>query len=276
MPTPDWFDLAQEPWIPCREQDGTVTDLGVLHALRRAHALVGLSGDVPTQTFALTRLLLAVLHGALDGPRDLDEWEELWRQEELPVDRIASYLSEHRDRFDLFHPTSPFLQVADLRTAKGETSELSKLIADVPNGVPFFTTRQGGDLSLSYAEAARWLVHCHAYDSSGIKSGAEGDDRVKNGKGYPIGVAWSGLLGGVLLEGATLKQTLLLNLVAADFPVYPRDPQVDRPVWERAPVTAAAQTPSGPAPPGPRGRDPRHTPPPGRAAASGWFPPRVG
>jgi CRISPR system Cascade subunit CasA len=245
------FDLIHEPWVPCRELDGTVVALGLLRTLGRAHELAGLSGDVPTQVFALTRLLLAVLHGALAGPRDLDEWQELWDAEKLPADQIAPYLERYGDRFDLLHPDTPFLQVADLRTAKGELFELSRLVADVPNGVPFFTTRLGGELSLSYAEAARWLVHCHAFDSSGIKSGAVGDKRVKGGRGFPIGVAWSGLLGGVLLEGRSLKETLLLNLMARDFIDYARDPQVDRPAWERNPVTAAEEVEGGRAPTGP-------------------------
>jgi CRISPR system Cascade subunit CasA len=249
--TPTTFDLIDQRWIPCRELDGLVVEAGILRTLGRAHELAGLSGDVPTQTFALTRLLLAVLHGALGGPRDLDGWEELWRAEKLPVEEIAPYLARYSDRFDLLHPTTPFMQVADLRTAKGEVSELSKLIADVPNGTPFFTTRLGGELSLSLAEGARWLVHCHAFDPSGIKSGAVGDPRVKGGRGYPIGVAWSGLLGGVLLEGRTLKETLLLNLLAADFAEHPRDPAVDRPVWERDPVGVTEEVDGGRAPTGP-------------------------
>lgn len=244
-------DLIHQPWTPCRELDGTVVELGILPTLGRAHELAGLSGELPTQVFALTRLLLAVLHGALVGPRDLDEWQHLWDAEKLPVKRIASYLQQHRSRFDLLHPETPFLQVADLRTAKGDTSELTKLVADVPNGVPFFTTRQTSDLSLSYAEAARWVVHCQAFDPSGIKTGAVGDLRVKGGRGYPIGVAWSGLLGGVLLEGRTLKETLLLNLIARDFLDYGRDPKIDRPMWEREPVNAAEEMEGGRAPTGP-------------------------
>ena len=39
----------------------------------------------------------------------------------------------------------------------------------------------------------------------------------------------------MLLEGKTLKETLLLNLRAADF--AKRDPEVDLPVWERTPLT---------------------------------------
>jgi CRISPR system Cascade subunit CasA len=222
-----------------------------LTALERAHQLAALSGDMPTQTFALVRLLLAVLHGALGGPADVDEWEELWRAERLPAERIAGYLDHHGDRFDLFHPAIPFLQVADLHTAKGGSAELAKLVADVPNGVPFFTTRLGEELTLSYAEAARWLVHCHAFDPSGIKSGAVGDSRVKNGKGYPIGVGWSGLLGGVLLEGSTLKETLLLNLIARDFDPYGRAEGTDPPVWERPAVTAAEEQEGGRLPTGP-------------------------
>ena len=251
------FDLVHHAWIPCRERDGVVTELGILGALERAHELVGLSGDVPTQMFALTRLLLAVLHGALDGPRSVEDWDELWAKGELPVPRIASYLAQHRERFDLLHPETPFLQVADLRTAKDETSELSKLIADVPNGVPFFSTREGGDLSLSFAEAARWLLHCHAFDPSGIRSGVIGDKRAKNGKSYPIGVGWSGLLGGLLLEGSTLRETLLLNLVAAEFDGWSRDPR--RSPQPRSWTVGGRQ-------PGPS------TSTPGKAAACAWSP----
>ncbi|GAA5119022.1 type I-E CRISPR-associated protein Cse1/CasA [Pseudonocardia adelaidensis] len=247
------FCVLHAPWIPGRARDGGVTEHSLLDVLCQAHGVVGLSGDLPTQTFAVSRLLLAVLHGAIRGPKDIAEWEELWRAPALPTDAIEAYLAEHHERFDLLHPETPFLQTAELRTTKDETFALDRLIADVPNGVPFFATRRG-ELSLSYAEAARWLVHAQAFDPSGIKSGAVGDERVRNGKGYPIGVAWSGWLGGVLLEGKTLKETLLLNLLASDFGST-RDPEVDIPVWERPPLTVRDESghveqgrePTGPA-----------------------------
>jgi CRISPR system Cascade subunit CasA len=239
------FDLVHEPWLPVRDLQGGSAEYGILHTLGLAHELAGLSGEVPTQTFALTRLLLAVMHGALAGPRDDEEWAELWKAEKLPIATIAAYLATHQARFGLFHPETPFLQVADLHTASGATTGMPTLIADVPNGRKFFTTRLGVDFSLTPAEAARWLVHCQAFDISGIKTGAVGDERVKGGKGYPIGVGWAGLLGCVLVEGATLKETLLLNLIARDFGDYARDPAVDRPAWERVPVTAAEEVPGG-------------------------------
>ncbi len=231
------FSLVDQPWLLVRRADGCLAELSLLEVFRQAHLLTALAGELPTQVFALTRLLLAVLHQGVAGPRDDDHWAQLWTAEALPIDEIGVYLERYRDRFDLYDPVAPFFQVAGLRTAKGEVSELTKLIADVPNGNPFFTMRAGrGTASLTSAEAARWVVHAQAFDLSGIKSGAVGDPRVKVGKGYPIGVAWSGLLGGVLVKGATLKQTLLLNLIARDFPLLAEWASTDVPVWERPPV----------------------------------------
>ena len=129
---------------------------------------------------------------------------------------MIEYLERWRDRFYLFGGRFPFMQVADLRTAKDAVSGLEKLIADVPNGEQFFTTRHGRALAcIPASEAARWLVHAQAYDPSGIRSGAVGDSQVKGGKGYPIGPAWCGHLGLVWLKGQDLDETLVLNLIPA-------------------------------------------------------------
>ena len=236
--------LIDRPWLLARRLDGHVDELSLLDVFREAPRLTTLLGDVPTQIFALTRLLLAVLHRATDGPADIDGWKALWDTPELPVERIARYLDVHRERFDLCHPHTPFLQFADLQTAKGEVAELSKLVADIPNGRPFFSGRLDPDLSLSFGEAARWLVHCHAFDPSGIKSGAMGDPRVKSGKGYPIGTGWSGQLGGLMPEGQTLRETLLLNLVAREFDRLALSAD-DAPAWERPALGAAEDVPAG-------------------------------
>ena len=250
-PDPLAFSLIDQPWLMARTARGSTEELSLTEVFERAQTLTSLVGDVPTQVFASTRLLLAILHSAIDGPRDTGHWLDLWEAQQLPTDKITSYLRKHRSRFDLLHPTTPFFQVSGLRTLKGEMSGLDRLIADVPNGQPFFSTRLGGQLTLNFAEAARWIVHAQAFDPSGIKSGAEGDPRVKGGKGYPIGTGWSGFLGGVLAEGNTLKDTLLLNLIARDYGATARNPSVDRPVWERDPVGPGEEEPGGREPTGP-------------------------
>lgn len=244
------FDLVERPWVLVQRLDGGVTELSLLEVFTRAGELRSVLGEVPTQSFAIMRLLLAILHRAVNGPADAARWAELWEDPGLPVADVSAYLDHFRSRFDLLSTQAPFYQVADLHTARGEYTGLDRLIADVPAGARFFTTRLGSGVDkLSFAEAARWVVHCQAFDPSGIKSGAVDDPRVRNGKGYPIGTGWAGMLGGVLAEGRCLRETLLLNLIPDDF----RGVQTsdgDLPVWERDPTGPKPEFPEGHQPAG--------------------------
>lgn len=239
MNDPPSFSLLDEPWILVRTRTGPVRAVGLRDAVVPNDDVVAIVGEVPTQGFAILRLLLAILHRSVNGPRHIDEWSQLLVDPAALRARVDSYLEPIAHRFDLRHPTAPFYQVAGLRTAKGEHSGLEKLIADVPNGQPQFTTRLGASLErISWAEAARWLVHVHAFDPAGIRSGAVGDPRTRGGRGYPIGPGWSGQIGGVHLEGRNLRETLMLNMAVPAFaglggglaPI-----EADLPPWERDP-----------------------------------------
>ncbi|WP_208881868.1 type I-E CRISPR-associated protein Cse1/CasA [Streptomyces armeniacus] len=236
------FNLVSAPWLPVQCTDGTAEEMSLLDLFAKADGVRRLVGDLPTQEMALLRLLLAVLYDALEGPAEIEDWEDLWLSPD-PFAVVADYLERHRERFDLFHSERPFYQVAGLRTSKGEVAPLSRIVADVPVGDGFFTMRRPGVDRLSYAEAARWLVHTHAYDTSGIKSAMVGDEgRSKAGKVYPLGVGSLGNLGGIFAEGATLRETLLLNLIPFEEAHTRRDSgdgDVDLPVWRRTePLTA--------------------------------------
>jgi len=208
------YNLLDEPWIPVRLVDGTITDVGLLELLRRTTDIADLACELPTQSIAIQRLILAIAY-RVATPHDTRDWVRQW-EDGAPTEQMIEYLERWRDRFYLFGGRFPFMQVADLRTAKDAVSGLEKLIADVPNGEQFFTTRHGRALAcIPASEAARWLVHAQAYDPSGIRSGAVGDSQVKGGKGYPIGPAWCGHLGLVWLKGQDLDETLVLNLIPA-------------------------------------------------------------
>jgi len=209
------FNLLDEAWIPVRLLDGTIADVGLLELLRRTTDIADLACELPTQSIAIQRLVLAIAY-RVAPPGDARDWARQWN-DGAPTERMIEYLERWRDRFYLFGGRFPFMQVADLRTAKDSVSGLEKLIADVPNGEQFFTTRHGRALAcIPPSEAARWLVHAQAYDPSGIRSGAVGDSQVKGGKGYPIGPSWCGHLGLVWLKGKDLDETLVLNLIPAD------------------------------------------------------------
>ncbi|MGA5363935.1 type I-E CRISPR-associated protein Cse1/CasA [Streptomyces purpurascens] len=227
------FDLTDRPWIEALGVDGSQDELSLRQVFEQAGSVRRIVGDLATQEFALLRLLLAIVHDVLDGPRDIEDWADLWSDPNCFAP-VQPYLDLHRGGFDLLHPDVPFFQTAGLRTGKDEVFPLNRIVADVPNGEPFFTARMPAVERLTFAEAARWVVHAHAYDTSGIKSGAVGDDRVKGGKVYPLGTGWAGGLGGVFAEGDTLRETLLLNLVAADTAELENTAD-DRPAWRREP-----------------------------------------
>ncbi|CAO5183775.1 CRISPR system Cascade subunit CasA [Frankia sp. AiPs1] len=242
------FNLLDEPWIPVlwldKEESGSAADdadaatrrpdlLSVLDVLREAHTVAGLDGDIPTQIPTVLRLLLAILHRAFDGPPSLGAWKELWDAEQLPMESITEYLERYHSRFDLFCPERPFLQAAGLRDAKSRVKPTNLLMPQVASGnnVPLFSGRGDSQpIALTPAQAARWLLHAHAFDTSGMKTGAVDDPAMKanksSGKLGPLGQ-----IGVVISQGPTLRETLLLNLVPHGFGRMPENRQ-DSAVWE--------------------------------------------
>ncbi|WP_434212667.1 type I-E CRISPR-associated protein Cse1/CasA [[Pseudomonas] boreopolis] len=111
------FNLLDKPWLPVRFADGHIEELGLLGAFRRSDQIVALAETAPPNLVAQYRLLLAILHRALtrafpEGWKDKDRAR--WYREGLPVEAVADYLEHWRERFWLFHPECPFMQVAAL------------------------------------------------------------------------------------------------------------------------------------------------------------------
>lgn len=219
------FDIVEEPWLPVERRNGSPDCLGLRQLLLQAHDIRRLSAETPTVTAALYRLVLAFAHRAY-GPTDSEAWAGLWNGKfaRKPLD---DYLSQHPGRFDLFDPERPFLQCPALVTC--EAAGAAKLVPSraVGNNVTLFDHTTARDrVALEPAEAARWLVTVHAYDPGGLKTPYT---KVKSSERAP-----ANLFGIVLVEGATLHETLLLNM-----PIYnPEREQPeptfpgDRPLWE--------------------------------------------
>ncbi|MFB9432975.1 type I-E CRISPR-associated protein Cse1/CasA [Streptoalloteichus tenebrarius] len=225
-----------DPWLLAYPCEGTeVKEQSLRGLLLDAHQFRDLVVDFPTQKPALFRqvLLPVVLH-ALGRPRDTTAWVSLFQQREFTQDqrdRLDRYLDEHRHLFELFDDVNPFAQVANLEAVSGETKGTASLVVTAPTGnnVPLFSSRSDADpLELTPAQAARWLIHAHCWDTAAIKTGAVGDPKVKAGKttGNPVGPL--GQLGFVMPVGSTLYDTLLLNL-----PSGPAARSNDRPQWTR-------------------------------------------
>jgi CRISPR system Cascade subunit CasA len=248
------FNLVTEPWIRVRWRGGTVGEVSLQEVFREAPRIRELAGDLATQDFAILRVLLAILQRAVGIDEDADPadmWGKFWRDDGLPAEAIGTYLTTWEHKFDLLSPSEPFMQVAGLRTARNEVSAVAKIIADVPDGERFFAMRSGTPLErLGFAEAARWVVHAQAYDVAGIKTGTVGDNTVKGGKSYGNGYpGWAGQLGGVYIQGPSLRETLLLNLCLAAGSWERPVSRSDLPCWERDATGPGSpdRSPDGPA-----------------------------
>lgn len=248
------FNLLTEPWVKVRSIDGDNEEVSLYHLLSHLDDYTDLGGESQTQNFSIFRLLQAII---IRSVRDADEIDDTFTLgERWAYMRLADlgsitrgYLEKHADRFDLFDRVAPFYQVFDLRSMKDEVKPASTLVPDVGPQL-FSTSTQETSSELRPSLAARWLVRLHAYDTSGIKTGAVGDPRVKNGKGYGIGTGWLGAIGAVQIVGRNLRDTLVLNIPMTDLVVPQREQYTDLPPWERKPDTAAprdldAQFPNG-------------------------------
>lgn len=244
------FSLLTEPWIRAETSDGDEVVLGIRDVFDGQHAVRRIRGESPAQNYAILRVLLAIVwraHAPDVRPRagrsvDYPSWVKgQLKSTDEADDKVLNYLDRFAGRFDLLDHEQPFMQVADLKGQSGQVKTVFLMVPESQEG-SFFTMRTGdGRVSLELAEAARWLVYIQAFDYSGTKTGAVGDPRVKAGKGYPIGTGWTGMTGGTVVLGNSLRETLILNS-----PLEALQGNEDRPVWERPADTARERVPSVP------------------------------
>ncbi|MGQ9754249.1 MAG: type I-E CRISPR-associated protein Cse1/CasA [Thermaceae bacterium] len=215
------FNLLDEPWIPVLG-NGQVQFLGLKETLLRANEWEALEAASPLEEAALYRLLLAILHRALKGPKDTDDVVDLWKEERFPKE-VEDYLERYRERFFLIHPEAPFFQIADLDDQK--PLPWTKLVAERTSGnnpTLFDHSMDEDPPPIPLAEAARHLVTHQAFALGGLLR------RMGVASGVDAPSARAAVF---VVQGDTLFHTLLLNLV-------PYEPERDAPIWEKPPLKA--------------------------------------
>ena len=232
------FNLVDEPWIPCIGLDGRVEEFSLRQALLQAHELRGVQGDSPLETAALYRLLLAVLHAALRGPRTWEAWGELWEQRRWPPEVVKGYLDKWCERFDLFHPQNPFYQAGDERVKPKSVTSLVIDMVSGNNAVLFDHHTEEAGAALPPAKAARTVVVAQTFGLAGL-AGIPG--QAFTDAPWGRGVIF-------FVESDNLFKALALNLLK-----YPDEKKnnmasskSDRPAWEQDdPHQPARQIPIG-------------------------------
>lgn len=235
------FNLLDEPWIRVMTEDCTVVERSLMQVLLNSHQYQRLAGELPTQDVALLRLLLAILQTVFyrvdpegeDDPIEdraaaIRRWQALWNAGRFPVQPIRTYLETWKDRFWLFHPEHPFYQVpAAAVGTKFKASKLNGELSESAHKMRLFPLRDGEEKeTLTYAEAARWLVTLIGFD-----------DSASTKKETGTGTGWLGDRVNVYAIGENLFETLMLNLVFLKDGRYVWAENM--PAWEQPTMTTA-------------------------------------
>lgn len=104
------MNLATDRWIPVLQLNGK-PDLASLQDVfikGREYADVAVR---PHERIALMRLFICTAQAALNGPANIDEWDNA--PQRLP-DAAVRYLNDWEESFNLFYTECPFLQIVKL------------------------------------------------------------------------------------------------------------------------------------------------------------------
>ncbi len=220
------FNLLDEPWIPVRFVDGAIGKVGLLECFAQATRIRGVAEASPPNLIALYRQLLAVMHRALTA--SVGTWKDkdraVWFREGLPQGAMQAYLEHWRERFWLFHPETPFMQVAALATAE-ETRDKVKpwtqiSLASACGAAPvlFDHAVDNAPTAISAGAACIELLGFLQFTTGGLVKVVRGSDNAG-----PLANTAA-----ILPFGATLQETLLLA-------IQPCNEFVDLPAWEQQP-----------------------------------------
>lgn len=225
------MNLINNPWIPCVMLDGTRKTLGLLELFENAHQVRRVFGDTPLETAAMMRLLLAIIYRSRNGPAGAPEWAAIWQ-----IGRFGKpeqdYLRKWQHRFNLYDPQYPFYQfVPEKETRSISIAKPRPDHSSGDNSTLFSQDDDDNPTPISAAQAARLVVASQAFslgEAFGFKHG-----HCARGDVY-------------FIEGQSLFETLLFNLLP-----YNQDSPIpntldDRPAWEQDdPFLPDRETPYG-------------------------------
>lgn len=232
------FNLIDEKWIPAKITNEGNQILSIREVFHKSSKITGFNFESMAQSPGLNRVLISILYRSYQC-EDNDEWIEFWNKKELPVQKIDKYLDKVYDRFWLFHPEHPFFQVNGLRKTKefvdGEKpyDPIAKIITDEttnPNKIDLGIRTKTE--SLSYGDAALWLITEHSFGICGARAEIVGATRnhPTQRKNYTKNPTLADRGAYFQVCGLNLTENLLLNWFPESFIEIEED---DKPAWEK-------------------------------------------
>jgi CRISPR system Cascade subunit CasA len=250
------MNVAFDPWIPVVDLSGAPKLASLADVFTDGSQYADLAVR-PHERVALMRLFLCIAHAALGGPKDFKEWRQV--PDALPQ-RAKRYLKKWHDRFELFDPTTPWLQIASLRAARGDkgtsgkTSPVAILDFEMATGNNSTLNDHMGVLDIRPMSSERLALCLLTFQNFAPGGGvpiAQWRGTKTKQVGNPDAPCISQSMIHCLIRGQSLAQTLHLNMptiqvVKESYKAVSeaqsarkasgKDP-IGKPVWEMFPST---------------------------------------
>lgn len=209
------FNLIEEKWIPCIDGKGNCIEENLKNILLKSFRISEIFDSSPLVTASIYRLLVAVLHRALDGPRDAAHWVSIWNKggsfATEDSNSIEKYLEKFHDRFHLIDDKNPFLQPRMIPDV--ELTDPRKLAQEMPDetGATLFEHAYYNEntQSISPGEAARLLIAIQSFGLGGLIKVPRSENPQGKGSANKANLVNCAVC---IVKGKTLFQTLILNL----------------------------------------------------------------
>lgn len=231
------YNLLFEPWIPCILHSSEVHYLSIRDTLAHAGEIQKIHAELPPMTASIHFLLLAILYRTQEIETD-EDWESLWNQSTFEMDKLNTYIKRWQQRFDLFDKEHPFYQdvkigkrskdITNLNGAEMQPKGVNGLILHSSNGdaaTLFDHTTDDKPSPFPIDLMARMLLMFQSFSLGGMSSASISVDKYYSDAPHARGVVF-------LMRGNNLFETLMRNLVAADYDQSVAS-EGDLPAWER-------------------------------------------
>jgi CRISPR system Cascade subunit CasA len=243
------MNVAFDSWIPTVTGGGDLKLASLYEALTEGENFADLAVR-PHERVALMRLFLCVAHAALEGPKSRTEWTEA--KKFLP-DAACQYLNKWKDSFELFHPTKPWLQVAELDPSlsvsivsdlDGEAGwtgihKLDQSRASGNNSTLFDHSANSPEMpSVTPADISLHLLTFQNYFVAGGKAASRmwGTTEMVNPPNPKGGPCSGKSILFSFLRGGNLSETIYRNLLPYEdlrFIYGRQDVPIGKPIWEK-------------------------------------------
>ena len=241
------MNVAFDPWIPVVNMQGKRGLAKLCEVLTEGNKFLDLA-VYPHERVSLMRLFLCVVHAALEGPKDYDEWCEVPKR--LP-EAVQKYLKVWKECFELFDPDKPWLQVAGLsksaqhrvsQVATEDWTPVSKLnfsFATGNNSTLFDHSGMNENRNITVGETLLSMLTFQCFSPGGLISQVYWNGK-QSGKSSKDAPCVSASMIHAFLRGKDLLETLHLNLPThEDIQFSYGDRDFGKPVWEIPPSSLA-------------------------------------